>query len=98
MTALTCKQALQTLLDQVDYTKKACSPTTMVAAALDTTVIDKCREAIAEEKLYVMVPEFDYNELLEFLEQQEDVRDGDDGRPSPNRAMQLATTLRELKG
>ena len=44
----------------------------------------------------VVVPESDFNELLEFLEDQEDVRDGDNGQQMPNRAMQLATTLREL--
>lgn len=33
-------------------------------------------------------------EALEFIEDQEDVVDGNDGQPQPNRAMSLATVLR----
>lgn len=46
---LTCKEALLLVLDQVDYTKGACSLTNMVGAALPVEVIDKAREAIATE-------------------------------------------------
>jgi hypothetical protein len=35
-------------------------------------------------------------EALEFIEGQEDVADGDDGRPRPNRAMQIAQELRQF--
>lgn len=50
--ALTIKDALQTLLDQVDYTNKACAPTEMVAAVLPTEVIAICRDAIKQEEYY----------------------------------------------
>lgn len=33
-------------------------------------------------------------EALEFVEDQEDITDGPDGQPQPNKAMQLAQTLR----
>jgi hypothetical protein len=35
-------------------------------------------------------------EVLEFIEGQEDVADSDDGRPRPNRAMQIAQELRQF--
>lgn len=47
---LTCKEALLLVLDQVDYTKHACSPTEMVGACLPTEVIDRARQAIKDEK------------------------------------------------
>lgn len=44
---MTCKEALQLVLDQVDYTSGACSVTEMVGAVLPKEVIAKAREAIA---------------------------------------------------
>lgn len=44
---MTCCEALQLLLDQVDFTVGACSPTDMVGACIPTGVLDKCHEAIA---------------------------------------------------
>lgn len=44
----------------------------------------------------VRVPEFTFNEIIEYLEAREDVQDGDDGRPKPNEEMRLATDLRNL--
>lgn len=49
MVPLTCKEALQLLLDQVDFTKGACSPTNMVGAVLPKDVIERCHEAIDSE-------------------------------------------------
>lgn len=46
MTTLTCKEALHTVLDQIDYTRGCCSLTCMVAAALPMEVIELAREAI----------------------------------------------------
>lgn len=40
--------ALRVLLDQVDYTKGACTPTEMVGAVLPREVITLCREALAK--------------------------------------------------
>lgn len=47
---LDCYTALLTILDQVDYTEGACTPTEMVGACLPLEVIKLAREAIAEEK------------------------------------------------
>lgn len=47
---LTCKAALQALLDAMDYTSGACSLTEMVGAVVDKILIDNAREAIANEK------------------------------------------------
>lgn len=50
MKPLTCKEALQVVLDCVDYTKPAnpaCRATEMVGAVLPKEVIAKAREAIA---------------------------------------------------
>ena len=44
---MTPREALLLVLDQVDYTVGACSPTDMVAAALPTVVIDRARAALA---------------------------------------------------
>lgn len=49
MKPLTCKEALLLLLDQVDFTKGACSPTDMVAACIPKEVFERCREAIAAD-------------------------------------------------
>ena len=40
------REALKLLLDQVDYTVRACRLTDMVGAVLDSKVIAKCREAL----------------------------------------------------
>ena len=45
---MTVREALLTLLDQVDYTQGNCSPTDRVVAALPVKVIELCREALAE--------------------------------------------------
>ncbi len=46
---MNCKTALQTVLDQVDYTNRACSPTEMIGAILPREVILLAKEAIANE-------------------------------------------------
>ena len=51
-TPLSCKDALCLLLDQVDFTTGACSPTDMVGACIPPEVFKKCREAIAAERQY----------------------------------------------
>lgn len=38
--------ALQLVLDQVDYTAKACTPTEMIGACLDAKVLDIAHEAL----------------------------------------------------
>ena len=43
---MTCREALLLLLNQMDYTVHACSPTDMIAACVPAEVIDLCREAI----------------------------------------------------
>lgn len=42
--------ALKLLLDQVDYTRGACSLTEMVGAVLPKEVIEQCRKAIKDEE------------------------------------------------
>lgn len=44
---LSVREALQTVLDQVDYTSGACTPTEMVAAVLPVEVIKLAREALS---------------------------------------------------
>lgn len=44
------RAALQTLLDQVDYTKGACSVTEMVGAVLPKEVIEICQTVLEETK------------------------------------------------
>jgi hypothetical protein len=41
------REALQVLLDQVDYTAGACAPTERVGAVLDHRVIALCRRSLA---------------------------------------------------
>lgn len=50
--AMSCADALRTLLDQMDYTAKppACRPTDMVGAVVPAEVLQLCREALATEK------------------------------------------------
>ena len=43
---LTPAEALQLLLDQVDYTAGACSVTEMVGAVLPLEVIQRCKAAL----------------------------------------------------
>jgi hypothetical protein len=45
-----CRDALLTLLDQVDYTVGNCMPNDMVAAVLPQEVITLCREAIRQSE------------------------------------------------
>lgn len=47
---MNCKTALQTLLDQVDYTKGNCRPNEMVGAVLPKEIIKLCRQAILEDR------------------------------------------------
>jgi hypothetical protein len=47
---MTCKEALQVVLDSVDYTAQACGPTEMVAAVLPREVIVLARKAIKDEE------------------------------------------------
>ena len=47
---LTPREALLLLLDQIDYTRGACSLTDMVGAALPAEVLDKCHETIEATK------------------------------------------------
>lgn len=46
---MNCRIALQTVLDQVDYTNGACRFTEMVGAVLPKEVIVLARKAIADE-------------------------------------------------
>jgi len=46
--SMTPLEALQVVLDQVDYTKGACTVTEMVGACLSTEVIELARQAIRE--------------------------------------------------
>jgi hypothetical protein len=43
---LTPTEALRLLLDQVDYTKGACSVTEMVGAVLPKEVIERCHQTL----------------------------------------------------
>lgn len=45
---MTLRDALLTVLDQVDYTARACSPTDMVAAVLPVEIIALARRALHE--------------------------------------------------
>ena len=45
----------------------------------------------------VGVPSPLFDEVLDFLEQYEDMRDGPDGQPQPNSAMRLLSELREAE-
>lgn len=65
MNALDCKTALLTLLDQVDYTNGACSPTEMVGAVLPKEVIELCRGAIENSPDYKSA----LQEAVEWLDQ-----------------------------
>src|ERR1051325_2877127 len=47
VSVLTAREALLTVLDQVDYTRGACSPTEMVGAVLPRQVIELARNAAA---------------------------------------------------
>jgi len=49
--------ALRVLLDQVDYTAKACRPNEMVGAVLSREVIAMCREALATHGKPAVQPE-----------------------------------------
>ena len=49
-TNMTCKDALKLLLDQVDFTKGACSLTDMVGACIPPEVFKICYKAIEEEE------------------------------------------------
>lgn len=44
------RQWLGVVLDQVDYTRGACSPTEMVGACLDQSVIASARKTLEETK------------------------------------------------
>jgi len=48
---MNCKEALQVLLDHVDYTSGACGLTEMVGGVLPKSIIDLCREAIKESAI-----------------------------------------------
>lgn len=52
---LTVREALLLVLDQVDYTKGACSFTEMVGACLPAEVIDRARQALAAHGVMVDV-------------------------------------------
>ncbi len=43
---MTCKEALQLLLDQCDYQSGACAITEMVGAVIPPEVLVLCREAV----------------------------------------------------
>lgn len=47
---MNCKEALQTVLDCVDYTRGACALTEMVGAVLPKEVIKLAREAIEKDQ------------------------------------------------
>jgi hypothetical protein len=44
------RQALLLILDQIDYSRHACSPTDMVGACLDVKVLDIVHKALEETK------------------------------------------------
>jgi hypothetical protein len=44
------RMALQLVLDQVDYTAKACKPNEMVGACLSTEVLDNAHQALEDTK------------------------------------------------
>lgn len=46
---MTCKEALQAILDAVDYTSGACSVTEMVGAVLPRELVILARQAIKDE-------------------------------------------------
>ena len=50
MDPMTCREALQLLLDQIDFERGACSLTDMVGQCIPNGVLAKCREAVAAEK------------------------------------------------
>lgn len=47
---MTCREALQVLLDQVDFERGACSLTDMVGACIPAGLLEKCRAAVAAER------------------------------------------------
>lgn len=47
---LTCKEALETVLDAVDYTVNNCGSLDMVSAVLSKVVIENARKSIEAEK------------------------------------------------
>lgn len=49
MKPMTCREALQLLLDQVDFERGACSLTDMVGQCIPAGVLEKCREAVKAE-------------------------------------------------
>ena len=49
MNTMTCREALQLLLDQVDFERGACSLTDMVGQCIPAGVLAKCRGAVAAE-------------------------------------------------
>lgn len=44
---LSTAEALRLVLDQVDYLSWACSPTELVGAVLDRSIIETCRASLA---------------------------------------------------
>lgn len=46
---MTCREALQLLLDQIDFERGACSLTDMVGQCIPAGVLEKCREAVKAE-------------------------------------------------
>ena len=59
-------------------------------AALDAIFADKKRDDLHKDMIGALLV------ALEFVEDQEDVVDGDYGVPKPNRAMQIAIEIREV--
>ena len=57
MKPLTVREALLTVLDQVDYTNGACGVTEMVGAVLPKNVIALAREALAKDKSDAVNPD-----------------------------------------
>jgi len=52
---LSCKEALQLILDCVDYTTNACRLDDMVGAVLSSSVIELARGAIKSEQAREMI-------------------------------------------
>jgi len=50
MKPLTCREALQLLLDQVDFRNGACSPTEMVGALIPEAVFERCDETLTASR------------------------------------------------
>lgn len=61
---MNCREALMTVLDQVDYTSGACALTEMVGAVLPKEVIKEARLAIAKDLSMTQDPKIALNKKV----------------------------------